>query len=254
MTVLVGVLCTDGVVIGSDSIATSSMGQFPLIHIPFDGKIRVFDNTVIVATTGAIGFAQRLHEHIEEAIKGRVFANLAVRECTTNISQRFLTDLGKSLVQNHPQNGINFGALIAAPLKAGPFLAEYGTADFQPELKTEKLFFVSMGSGQVLADPFLAFVSRVLWKGKMPTVDEAKFGVYWVLAHTITLAPGKVGPPIRLATLRKVADKWVASEQDTQEFDQYIGELEAHIAKFIRAPVEEAPSEPPPVPNPKIKD
>jgi hypothetical protein len=38
------------------------------------------------------------------------------------------------------------------------------TYDFQPEIKRGKLFFVSMGSGQPLADPFLAFVKRVLWK------------------------------------------------------------------------------------------
>jgi hypothetical protein len=52
----------------------------------------------------------------------------------------------------------------------------------------------------MLADPFLAFVSKLLWKSKMPTVEEAKLGVYWVLDHTLKLAPGKVGPPIRLAT------------------------------------------------------
>jgi hypothetical protein len=132
-------------------------------------------------------------------------------------------------------------------LKDGPFLAEFATNDFQPEIKTDKLFFVSMGSGQMLADPFLAFVSKVLWKNKMPAVDEAKFGVYWVLDHTIKLAPGKVGPPIRLATLRKVENVWVAAEQDTQEFAQYVDEIEQHIGKFIRAAVEEALPNPPPV-------
>jgi 20S proteasome alpha/beta subunit len=246
LTVLVGVRCTDGVVIGCDSIATSSMGQFPLIHLPFDGKIRVFPSNVIVACTGAIGFAQRLHEHVEAAIKGGVFSNLVARECTANISKRFLTDLVGSMAQIGGQNGVGFGALIAAHLKDGPILIEYGTNDFQPEIKTEKLFFVSMGSGQVLADPFLAFVSKVLWKSKMPTVDEAKLGVYWVLDHTIKLAPGKVGPPLRLATLRITEGKWIAAEQDTQEFAQYVEELENHIGEFIRAPIEEARATSPP--------
>jgi hypothetical protein len=77
-------------------------------------------------------------------------------------------------------------------------------------------------------------------------VDEAKLGVYWVLEHTIKLAPGKVGPPIRLATLRMTEGKWIAAEQDTQEFSQYVEELENHIGKFIRAPVEEAAASPPP--------
>ena len=160
MTVLVGVRCTDGVVIGCDSIATSSMGQFPLIHLPFDGKIKVFPGNVIVARTGSIGYAQRLHEHIEAAIKGAVFTNFAARECTNNISNRFITDLVGSMAPTGGPNGIGFGALIATHLKDGPLLAEFGTHDFQPEVKTEKLFFVSMGSGQVLADPFLLNQSR----------------------------------------------------------------------------------------------
>jgi len=246
LTVLVGVRCTDGVVIGCDSIATSSMGQFPLIHLPFDGKIKVFAGDVIVACTGAIGYSQRLHEHIEAAIKGGVFTNFAARECTANISKRFISDLIGSMAPTGGPNGLGIGALMAANLKDGPMLVEFGTSDFQPELKTEKLFFVSMGSGQVLADPFLAFVSKVLWKSKMPTVEEAKLGVYWVLDHTVKLAPGKVGPPIRLATLRMTDGKWTAAEQDTQEFAQYVEELENHIGKFIRASVEEAAVNPPP--------
>jgi hypothetical protein len=222
------------------------MGQVPLMHVPFDGKIKLFSDNVIVACTGSIGYAQRLHEHIEAAIKGGVFSNLVARECTTNISKRFLTDLQGSMAPFNPQNGVGFGALIAANLKDGPLLVEYATNDFQPEIKTEKLFFVSMGSGQMLADPFLAFVSKVLWKSKMPTVDEAKLGVYWVLDHTIKLAPGKVGPPLRLATLRETGGKWTADEQDTQEFAQYVEELEDHIGTFIRAPIEGAKANPPP--------
>jgi hypothetical protein len=62
----------------------------------------------------------------------------------------------------------------------------------------------------------------------------------------IKLAPGKVGPPIRLATLKMTEGKWTAAEQDTQEFAQYIEELENHIGKFIRATVEDAAAKPPP--------
>jgi hypothetical protein len=139
---------------------------------------------------------------------------------------------------------------MAAAVKDGPFLAEFGTTDFQPEIKTGKLFFVSMGSGQMLADPFLAFVCRVLWDSKMPDVDRGKFGVYWVLAHTIKLAPGQVGPPIRLATLRQAKGVWVAEEQDTQESAQYIDELEKHIGGFApQATIEEATVEPVPQPG-----
>jgi hypothetical protein len=75
----------------------------------------------------------------------------------------------------------------------------------------------------MLADPFLAFVCRVLWSNKMPTADDGKFGVYRVLDHTIKHAPGHVGYPICLATLTKNKDgKWIAKEEDTGSLPRVI--------------------------------
>jgi hypothetical protein len=45
-----------------------------------------------------------------------------------------------------------------------------------------------------------------------PTVDEARFGVYWVRDHTINLAPGKVGPPTRLTALGRVNGAWIVRQ------------------------------------------
>jgi hypothetical protein len=247
VTILVGVRCSDGVVIGSDSVATSSAGQFPVMHMPYDGKIKIFYGPIIVAASGPIGHCQRLHHHVEEAINGGVFRGPKLRETITNISRRVLNDFQNSFVPTYGNDGLRFGALVAAVHNNEPFLVEYATTDFQPEIKQGNLCFVSMGSGQLLADPFLAFVNRVMWRNSIPTVDMATFGVYWVLSHTINLAPGKVGPPIRLATLRKVDGAWIAKEQDTQEAGEYISELEGHIAGFApQAPIEAAKAEPVP--------
>jgi hypothetical protein len=72
------------------------MGQFPLIHLESDSKIQIFGSAVILATTGSVGYAQRLHHHIDAAVKGSVFKNFTAREATTNISDRLITDLQKS--------------------------------------------------------------------------------------------------------------------------------------------------------------
>lgn len=253
MTVVVGVRCVDGVVIGADSMATSSHGAQPLMQIETNNKIKISEN-VIVAPTGAVGFAQRLMSHVDAAIKGSVFKNLDWREGSTNIPRRFLEDLQKTFTQSHPQVGLGFGALMAATFKDVPYLIEYATTDFQPEVRDGSLFYASMGSGQPLADPFLAFVVRVLWKGEMPTVDIGKLGVHWVLDHAIRLAPGMVGAPIHLATLRKVDGKWVAEELlDTSEGAQFVQLLEKHIAEFATGGIDAASGEKPPAP-PEIRD
>jgi hypothetical protein len=255
LTVLVGVRCSDGVVIGADSVATSSIGaSVHLMQMQSNSKVRIFDGKVIVAATGAVGFSQRLDSHIQEAIAGNVFNTAKRRECITNISRRLIADFQNSGVQIQPGRGLGFGALIAAMHGGEPFLAEYDTNGFQPEIKEGNIFFVSMGSGQMLADPFLAFVSRVMWKGVMPTVADAKFGVYWALKHAVTLAPCGVGGPIILATLEKRDGSWIATETaESQELEEYIVALENHIGSFARDGIADAQTAPIPLPDPQGK-
>lgn len=213
MTVIVGVKCTDGVVIGADSIATSANGSVPIMQIESNAKIRIFGKNIIVAATGAIGYAQRLHMCIEAAVAGKIFANFKHDRLTQHISEKFILELQKSHAPNHPQfGGLNFGALIGFVVDEEPCLVEFAANNFQPEYKKDKLFFCSMGSGQALADPFLAFVSKVLWKNALPDVKMGRFGVHWVLSHTLNYAPGMVGPPICAASLIKSGKEWVASQ------------------------------------------
>lgn len=57
MTILVGLLCKEGIVIGADSSATFGSAQFRTIEQPTD-KIEIIDNQIIVAGTGQIGLGQ----------------------------------------------------------------------------------------------------------------------------------------------------------------------------------------------------
>src|SRR5262245_26063220 len=67
MTVLVGVLCEDGVVIGADSSTTFTDGRGArTIEQIAPGKIAVVADRVIVAGTGAVGHAQRFVHIVEK--------------------------------------------------------------------------------------------------------------------------------------------------------------------------------------------
>jgi hypothetical protein len=127
-----------------------------------------------------------------------------------------LKDFESTFVRLHPQHGLGFGTLLAAPFGDQHGLVEFGTSDYQPEIKQE-LFFASMGSGQTLADPFLAFVSRVLWNHEAPDIEQAMFGVLWALIHAVAYTPGGVGDPITLAVLQRVKGQWRARKLDAAE-------------------------------------
>jgi hypothetical protein len=255
VTVLVGVRCTDGVVIGADSAATSSHGPQRLIQIQSTDKINIVGNRVIIACTGPVGLSQRFQGIVKSAYDApKKWFQKPLNECLREITRATLQDFEQTGVQRMPpqQGGLGFGSLMAAPVDGSAQLVEFGSTDFQPEIKRDQLHFVAMGSGQVLAEPFMAFVSRVLWGGKPPDVQLGAFGLYWVLSHTIQFAPGGVGKPIKIAILKKEKGDWIARSvegDDLQEPEQHVAEIEKLIGRYPVAVVEGATdATPPPMP------
>jgi len=251
VTVLVGVRCTDGIVIGADSAATSAAGQQPVVSYPLADKINIVGDRIIYASTGMVGLGQRVGEIIQDAHDNKKHFQKPCMDCCKEIARAVITDFKSTNVLFHNQNGYGFGTLVAGPFGSSHELVEFSPMDFQPEIKRDKLFFVSMGSGQMLADPFLAFVARVLWQNEAPTTERAMFGVLWVLSHTVAYAPGGIGAPLSVAVLRRVSGKWQARKLDDielQEQEQHIAEIEKRIGGYPERLLEEAAYSTPPTP------
>src|SRR5689334_2314639 len=98
-----------------------------------------------------------------------------------------------------------FGALLAFPCSGQAELCEFAVQDLQPELKTDAMWYVSMGSGQPLADPYLRLMRSIFWEKGPPSLTSARFVAMWVLRHSIVGAPGFIGNPIRMAVLERGA-------------------------------------------------
>lgn len=250
MTVLVGVRCSDGVVIGADSVATSAAGNQGLMRMATD-KIAVVGDRVIVAGTGAVGLGQRFQGVVKAAWDAKVFQKPCL-DCCKHLAATAVNDFrGTGVPFNGQGGGYNFGALMAAPLEDKPQLVEFALSDFQPEVKNDKLHFVSMGSGQMLAEPFMGFISRVIWGGQAPDVQQATLGVVWALQHAIEMAPGGVGLPIRIATLRKEGGAWkarVLTDEELQEPLQHIQAIEDRIRQYPAEILAQAMAQPEPPP------
>ena len=257
MTIVVGVRCSDGVVLGVDSAATNTAGLMPLLRMGTD-KLQVISDRVIFATTGAVGLSQRFHQILKGHYDGKLFGRQNCIPAVTTIARDMVQDMQKSFVMQQEGLGWGFGAVLAAQFNDGVELVEFSPVDFQPELKRGKLFFSSVGSGQTLADPFLSFVCRVLWQDKPPTIDIARFGIHWALRHTIQCAPGGVGEPIKLGVFGRQGHEWqcrLLDEPELQEDVEYIEAIEAHIRAYQRSVVDNAdvPAPAPPEPPPPEK-
>lgn len=229
MTVLVGVHCKDGVVVGSDSAATFAAGQVRTIE-QLTKKIDVIGDHVIVAGTGAVGLGQRFTAIVQDAWDKKIFTHSAI-EIGKYLSAAAIQDFAST----HAGLG-QFGALVAFPCHDGPQLIEFGVADFQPELKEpDRLWYVSMGSGQAIADPFLALMREVFWDDGTPSHTDGTFAVTWTLTHAIKVNPGGVNGPPQIAVLSRENGKYRArllDDGDLAEHQQNVQGAIEHLRLY----------------------
>jgi hypothetical protein len=243
MTAIVGVLCRDGLVMGTDSSTTfgSGMGD-RTIEQPTE-KMKVLFESIIVVGTGQVGLGQRFGNVVEKAYDEKVFLGTQhFINVGTELCRRTLTDFGSTGVRSG-----QYGALVGFALGDKPYLCEFPVSDFQPEFKTETMWHCSMGSGQPITDPFLALMREVFWRERPPTVQDATFAVTWALDHAVKINPGGINGPVRIAVLEKHAGKFrarVLDDGDLDEHKQNIDQAKERLRTFPSSQSANAPNTP----------
>lgn len=244
MTVLVGISCEDGVVIGSDSSATYGQlgGRVRTIeHEAF--KIEIINGEMITAATGAVGLAQRANHVITRAHTKKQFQMKYSEELGVKIHNIVVEEFNKTASprQVNTTDGWGLGMLVGISVAGQPTLIEFDTQQFHPEIKGlpdpdrgDRIGrFVSMGTGQIMADPFLADAYDMLFEETPPTVQRAKLAIVWTLQRVIKYNTGSIGGPLRLAVLQSDGKGgWKADHEDPGEILQHVELLRRHIAEF----------------------
>lgn len=115
MTAIVGVLCRDGLVIGTDSSATFSSGQTRTIEQPTE-KLIIVGGVVIVAGTGQIGMGQRFNHIVQTAYEQKLFKghHIAVAK---ELCKRGISDFSYTSAQQNM-----YAPLIGFPLNDRAYL------------------------------------------------------------------------------------------------------------------------------------
>ena len=247
MTAVVGILCSDGVVVGTDSSVTMGFGTFRTIEQPTE-KLDVVDNRAIIAGTGNVGHGQRFRNVIENALHNKQFVGErnGVRQkpvdICRNISKATIADFRETLTPLEA-----YSALLAVPVGREQVLCEFANG-FQPTLYTDQMWFGSMGSTQPITDPFLALMREIFWSTGQPTVQEATLAVTWTLDHAIAVNPGGVNGPARIAVLepnKNSSPARLLADEDLNEHRSWIQDAKHHLSDRLRAT---ADVEKPPVP------
>jgi 20S proteasome alpha/beta subunit len=136
VTVLVGMLCREGVIVGADSSATFGAGNTRTIEQP-TRKISIVKSRVIVATTGEVGLGQRFVDVVE-----KLYAEKKLRGSPLDVGKAICAAALKDFGETHPHlapllgnRQLPLGALVASAQNGRPYLIEFGTGTLQPELK-----------------------------------------------------------------------------------------------------------------------
>ena len=232
MTLVVGVRCTDGVVVGTDSAVTFGSGQHQTIEQPLQQKIDIIQNQIIVAGTGQVGLGQRFVDVTEQHWKNK------------DLQEKSVIDVGRMLARSAIQDffatgikTVNYGALVAVPCKYKAELIEFAVNDFQPEVKTRDIWYASMGSGQLVADPLLGFIRKTFWGDSPPSRQDGVFAVTMVLKLGCEMAPTGVAEPIQIAVLSpdpKNKGKLSAFRLTKEELLEHEGNVKSAIEYFSK--------------------
>src|SRR5258708_11048106 len=173
MTLIIGIKCSDGIVMGADGAATfGSLGQQTIRQET--KKLDIIENRVIVGTSGPIGLGQRIKSEIQALwTDGRqnlgaqkpAEAMRIVREALwqkhLNLEMQVAQVTAGVIGQQLALQIALSQTVVCLPLNGVSRLIQF---DHQgpPEEAMITLPFVAIGSGQSIADPFLAFLRRLL--------------------------------------------------------------------------------------------
>lgn len=195
MTSIVGVLCRDGAVIGTDS-ATTFGGRLRTIEQATE-KLDLIGDEVILAGAGSTGLRQRFRDIVEDAWRQGLFRKARAIELGKYFALNAIRDFSST---EAPKGA--FGAMLAFAGREEPFICTFDPEHFQPEFIEQRLWYDSMGSAKAITDPFLALMRKAFWTGGPPLVHDAVFAVTWALEHAVEVNPGGVNGPIRIAVLK----------------------------------------------------
>ncbi len=260
MTLIVGIRCADGVVVASDSAATLAAGTQPTIGQQANTKVHQLGDEMLYASCGAVGMSQLIRDAFEKAVsvkgpgKQNTSADL-MRYLSSLIGDQLKKPFEQAIASIPLVGRERAGLTVTCSCIVGVVnhdtarLYQFDTSGM-PEEATKELPFVALGSGQGLADPFLALLKRVLWSDREPNLAEGRFAAAWTIVHVARTNPGGVALPLQLSSLCKIEGKWRTRNHTPEEHYEAIDAAEKALLRHVRPDTQplDQPVEPPPEP------
>lgn len=218
-------------------------------------KIFVVRGSRVLAVTGPVGLAQRYSEALD-AVPEQVFKASAMNVAThisgefwkhANVEYQRSGLVAQATGSRAPLAHANHSAVVAASCGGTDRLFQFSET-CAPEEATDGLPYVTMGSGQTNADPFMAFMRRVFFPTTVPPVVDGVFVVNWALIQGGMATPGIGGAP-QIAVLQKSKAR-LLDPNDLVEHNAAVEDAERALVEWRTqlSPATKSKGSPPPAP------
>ena len=250
MTIAIGFRCSDGVVVGADSMLTPTIGGLHVGHHT-GVKVEVLPGEQVFAFAGDLGQAFRFRQLCEGGADALGQVSLPIEyplSLTASIIEQFrLTGI---------RDAIDVSTLLGFVHGDEPHLCVFEQG-LQPRILDENHYHVALGSGKLSADPFLRFLVDIFCKDGRPSVAEAVWLTTWIIGHACDTTPGGVARPTRISVIEATeSGDWTARSLDDYAIEEHevaIADAKEALAdwrrSFARRSEGEEESSAPPIPQ-----
>ena len=216
MTVLVGILASDGAAIAADRQVTVGHVGLPML------KIAPIGGDSLVASSGSLALGQKIRTvfetHHAELRAGPYAEHLPAMEQAIRVAVTPTLQMAEKTRYVIPgaENNALACSLACIPFADGLRLCH---VDWDGSIYClhENLPYVTAGSGKINADPFIRFIWDVFWPepGHLPPLREAIFAAYWTVQMNIEYQSTGVGIGVDVWTVNRNPDgSFAAVETD----------------------------------------
>ncbi len=243
MTAVLGVLCRDGVVLGSDGASSAVRRSGAIQYERAKRKVWVVANSAMGASAGNAAVGQRIKiaakRFFDATADNLNFPQSDISdsyEIADRLRQGVLCELDK--VDMAP--AASDSALIAFPVGDDYAMVKFSGSKLRPKLIEEDLHYETVGSGSAVVNPFFEFLTEIFWNDSLPTMDEATIGVVWALEHAIATSSAGVNTPITVGAMKQNEAPVLLQPAITQEAKEFIVSMKTVLKDSMKTRFQDA--------------
>lgn len=238
MTAALGVICQDGIVMGSDGASSTVQTSGKIRYERAKQKIWIHEIDTLCCVMGVTAGKAASGQFVKYAIKRYIEIR---KERLPKIDEydlmfetrKWLLDEWQKVPLALPSS---FSALLSFAVnnESPKFMLQLQGSELAPMLIDQDLNYHSIGSGSTIINPFFEFLKEIFWNDTLPTVAEAQIGVVWALQHTIATSSAGVGAPVSVGTMQGVNASLITPKEMAQEIEEFIVDMKQNLQQYMQ--------------------